>query len=1377
MAAVVTLWLPMVAAPAVAAPSSPPVTPAAGPGRPVRTLSTVEAAAKAKAAQTGQPVTVDAQTTPTEQVQANPDGTFTMQVSALPVRVRQRAGWVGLDANLHPNPDGTYSPNAVSAGLVLSGGDRTDPSGSGGTAAPKPKPLATMANGTARLSLYWPTPLPTPTVSGASLTYSNVLQDVDLVVTADQDGGFSHVLVIHNAVAAQKPDLATLRLRTETSGIDLSETAGGVEGVDRFGRTVFNAQAPLMWDSSITSAASTNKTQGMAAATDDPAASTPAGPGSGAKVSTVGVDVSQNAVTLTPDPVLLKGTGVTYPVYVDPSWNSNSTSLSQNGWTYVDSYRPGQSYFNSKYNDGIARVGYQTFDPPAFTARSFFQFAIPTSIWGAHVNQAQLQIRVVWSPDNTTHSVSVYNTGAIGASTTWNNQPAKGDKLTHEQVAANYDKAPGIWQEFTITSRIQKDLDPKTHVARETLGLYNDDENHAAAWRKFDHNPTIAIDYDFPPDTPSNAVTSPAVPCAGGAIGNTDITFSAKLTDMDGGQGQLAAYYDITNTATKTKQTATISVSNNNNAVITVPASAFADKTTYSWHVYASDGHALSQTTNDCTFTIDHTQPGQPTINSATYPETSTGAPARTPGDFVITPTGTESPVRYVYSLNTPPPTPLPHGPELYPDATAIDAQPNSAATTITITPRRVDANTLYVYAVDAAGNPSALAAYPFRTGALTTPDVPGDLTGDGLADALTVGDTGDPGLWLHPGADTSGHVGPAIQVGGDGTGGNQATGHTTDWTGTTADIADLTGDQVNDVIIRLPAAANTGDSNVEVIPGTGDGNTLDPDHGFILQLPPVDAGDGGQTVAQVAAVPSSDPTTGVTTVDLYATVGDNLYRYTASNPPGTFNLPDPVSAGWAHRSITGLPIAANAALFSRDQAGELDLWTGNTATGVLAGADGTNTVYATTGFASPAVTAVTGADIDHDGRPDLWATTNTGHLDAYRNNTASGFLGAVTNALTASTAFRSGLFNKCLTASGTVAQINDCASTPVPPWTMPGDGTLHTGNNCLDTTGGGTANNTAVMVTACTAAATQIWHRTAAGGLRQTASGRCLDIPSSNPLNGTALQIHDCNGTNAQTWATDNSGPLVGTPDNKCVDDPQGTTADGTQVQLYACNNTSAQRWTSPGDGTLRVNGKCLDSAGGGTAKSTAVVIGACSIDPTTSASQHWQAGSTSGFVNAKSGLCLDDPQGNTANGTHLQITTCNNTTGQMWDLRPPATGSVDIALLVNCLTATGAPAYITTCDTTASQTWSVPGDGTIRITNKCLEIVADATVKGSKVQTNTCNAHAGQQWTSSDHGALLNPATGLCLDDPQSNVTTKLQLQIYTCNDTNAQNWNLPL
>lgn len=41
---------------------------------------------------------------------------------------------------------------------------------------------------------------------------------------------------------------------------------------------------------------------------------------------------------------------------------------------------------------------------------------------------------------------------------------------------------------------------------------------------------------------------------------------------------------------------------------------------------------------------------------------------------------------------------------------------------------------------------------------------------------------------------------------------------------------------------------------------------------------------------------------------------------------------------------------------------------------------------------------------------------------------------------------------------------------------------------------------------------------------------------------------------------------------------------------------------------------------------------------------------------------------------------------------------------------------------------------------------------------------------------GALVNPASGKCLDDPNSSTTNGTQPQIWSCSGANNQKWTIP-
>ncbi|REE98345.1 ricin-type beta-trefoil lectin domain protein [Thermomonospora umbrina] len=108
---------------------------------------------------------------------------------------------------------------------------------------------------------------------------------------------------------------------------------------------------------------------------------------------------------------------------------------------------------------------------------------------------------------------------------------------------------------------------------------------------------------------------------------------------------------------------------------------------------------------------------------------------------------------------------------------------------------------------------------------------------------------------------------------------------------------------------------------------------------------------------------------------------------------------------------------------------------------------------------------------------------------------------------------------------------------------------------------------------------------------------------------------------------------------------------------------------------------------------------------------------------------------------------------------------------------TANGTAVQLWTCDGSARQVWTMNPNGNIQSYGKCLDVTSSGTANGTKVQLWECNDSGAQQWTyNATTKALTNPQSGRCLDVPGSTTTDGTQLQIYDCNQSNAQRWTIP-
>ncbi|WP_223691036.1 ricin-type beta-trefoil lectin domain protein [Leifsonia poae] len=86
--------------------------------------------------------------------------------------------------------------------------------------------------------------------------------------------------------------------------------------------------------------------------------------------------------------------------------------------------------------------------------------------------------------------------------------------------------------------------------------------------------------------------------------------------------------------------------------------------------------------------------------------------------------------------------------------------------------------------------------------------------------------------------------------------------------------------------------------------------------------------------------------------------------------------------------------------------------------------------------------------------------------------------------------------------------------------WTFNRDGTLTTGDSCMQLAPGSFANGSLVSAAPCVYnALNQQWSRGASGSLRNIAAGRCIDLDSADLTDGRQLIVWDCLGNPNQTW------------------------------------------------------------------------------------------------------------------------------------------------------------------------------------------------------------------------------------------------------------------
>ncbi|MFC0033564.1 ThuA domain-containing protein [Micromonospora chaiyaphumensis] len=128
---------------------------------------------------------------------------------------------------------------------------------------------------------------------------------------------------------------------------------------------------------------------------------------------------------------------------------------------------------------------------------------------------------------------------------------------------------------------------------------------------------------------------------------------------------------------------------------------------------------------------------------------------------------------------------------------------------------------------------------------------------------------------------------------------------------------------------------------------------------------------------------------------------------------------------------------------------------------------------------------------------------------------------------------------------------------------------------------------------------------------------------------------------------------------------------------------------------------------------------------------------GSGTGPVRGLAGKCLDVRNAATADGTQIQLYTCNGST---------------------------------------AQTWTVTPNATVRALGKCLDVSGGGSADGTKIQLWTCNGTGAQNWSAQADGTLRNPQSGKCLDVSGNNSADGTPVHLWTCTGAANQRWILP-
>jgi GH25 family lysozyme M1 (1,4-beta-N-acetylmuramidase) len=261
--------------------------------------------------------------------------------------------------------------------------------------------------------------------------------------------------------------------------------------------------------------------------------------------------------------------------------------------------------------------------------------------------------------------------------------------------------------------------------------------------------------------------------------------------------------------------------------------------------------------------------------------------------------------------------------------------------------------------------------------------------------------------------------------------------------------------------------------------------------------------------------------------------------------------------------------------------------------------------------------------------------------------------------------------------------------------------------------------------------------------GLSVSGSGLITGTPTQAGSYTVTVNATGVPSTISFTWNV--AGTITLTPQ------PSRSTPDGypTTAQVSATDTNAGASGYSPPEFTATglPPGLSISPAGaisGWTAAAGAYSVKVTATDglgATASASFKWTitAAANSGPAgtirqHGGSNLCLDDPSSKTANGTAIDLATCNGKTNQSW---------------------------------TAAQ------DGTLRVLGHCLE------ASGTSLILMTCNTSPAEQWRAGTFGALVSVRYGTCLNGPSAAAASGTRPTLATCQNVATkvnQHWTRP-
>jgi GH25 family lysozyme M1 (1,4-beta-N-acetylmuramidase) len=203
-----------------------------------------------------------------------------------------------------------------------------------------------------------------------------------------------------------------------------------------------------------------------------------------------------------------------------------------------------------------------------------------------------------------------------------------------------------------------------------------------------------------------------------------------------------------------------------------------------------------------------------------------------------------------------------------------------------------------------------------------------------------------------------------------------------------------------------------------------------------------------------------------------------------------------------------------------------------------------------------------------------------------------------------------------------------------------------------------------------------------------------------------------------------------------------------------------------------FNVGGKCLNDAGNGTADGTAVNIGTCNGG----ASQQWTV--VQDRTLRIHGKCLSISGSAKVNGAKTVLATCSGYASQQWTVGSGAelvNATAGLCLAGSSSGTAGVQAWISSCNGKVNQKWTLPAGPVVsEVPGMCLNDQGASTADGNPVVISSCDGQAAQDWTAQPDGTLR--FAGECLDIPGSGTASSgTSLDLLSCNGSTSQQWRI--